>query len=262
LNCLFCGVAPPLTREHLISKPVASAFGIDRTGELSTLDDMEIVRSAPLEQLAVRLPCGSCNSGWMNDLETGMGFVARWMRARENGITLDTLGNLERWLLKSYIVMTAMDGGIRRFGSDDDFSMIPEATRARRLRAGGEDAFDRVAFGYGRRRRPFPNNFGYVIGNPTVRPQGPRYANCRSAGAAVFVLGLLEAWIVVPVLTPAITLPAGLRQLQSGDRFRSLPSRDGLPILGEVVVDNGEHDWSAVSDALADWARHQAGDAA
>lgn len=262
MNCLFCGQSPPLTREHLVSNPVASAFGIDRAGELSTLEGVEIIRSVSLDQLSVRLPCGTCNSGWMNDLETGMAAVARWMRARENGITTDCLRNLERWLLKSYIVMTAMDGGIRRFGSSDSFSMIPEATRAGGLYAGSDEAFDRVAVGYRRRRKPFPNNFGYVIGNPTVLPSGPRYANCRSAGAAVFALGLLEAWIVVPVLTPTISLPASVRQLRPGDRFRSLSIRDGLPDVAQVVVDNGEHDWAAISDALADWAREQSGDAA
>jgi hypothetical protein len=255
VNCLFCGAPPPLSREHLISKPVAVAFGIHRSSELSTLEGRDIVRSALLDQLSVRLPCGPCNSGWMNNLEIGMGAVARWMRARENGITADTLKNLKRWLLKSYIVMTAMDGGIRRFGTSGTFSMIPEATRAARLCEGSDEAFDRLAFGFGRRRTPFPNNFGYVLGNPTVLPAGPGYANCRSAGAAVFALGLLEAWIVVPVLTSNITLPPRLRELRVGDRFRSLPYTDGLPDIGEVVVHNGEHDWPAISEALVNWAR-------
>lgn len=262
MNCLFCGDPPPLSREHLISNPVATAFGIDRSGELSTLEGTEIVRSVVLDQLSVRLPCAACNSGWMNHLETGMAAVARWMRARENGITRESLHNLRRWLLKSYIVMTAMDGGIRRFGTADNFSMVPEATRASRLCAGSAEAFQGVAVAYARRRRPFPNNFGYAIGNPTVLPRGPQYANCRSAGAAVFVLGLLEAWIVVPVLTPTVALPSGLRQLRPGDRFRSLPSRGGLPDIADIVVNNGEHDWPAIVDALADWAQTQPNSAA
>lgn len=221
---------PPLSREHLISKPVATAFGINRSRELTTLKGLDIVRSASLDQLSVRLPCGNCNSGWMNDLETSMGAVARWMCARENGITTETLRNLERWLLKSYIVMTAMDGGIRSFGTNDSFSMIPEATRASRLYMGSNEAFDRMGIGYGRRRQPFPNNFGYVIGNPKVVPTGPRFANCRSAGVAVFALGRLEAWIVVPVLTPTITLPAALRPLRlvidSGGCRRAMATGD------------------------------------
>jgi peptide-methionine (S)-S-oxide reductase len=106
--------------------------------------------------------------------------------------------------------------------------MIPDATRAGRLCVGGDEAFDRVAIRYGRRRKPFPNNFSYVFGNPTVLPAGPRHANCRSAGVAVLALGLLEAWIVVPVLTPT-----------------SLPPLDGLPDIANVVVHNGEHDWPA-----------------
>jgi hypothetical protein len=253
VNCLFCGAPPPQSREHLLSRPVADAFGIDRSGELSMLDGVNIVRSVSLDQLSVRLPCASCNSSWMNDLEEGMGGVARWMRARENGITRLTLRNLERWLLKSYIVMTAMEGGIRRFGSDDTFSMIPDATRAKLLREESDEAFDRVAIGYGRRAKPFPNNFGYVVGNPTVLPRGPQYANFRSAGAAVFALGQLEAWIVVPVLAPTID---PLRRLRAGDRFRSLGLTSGMPDVACATVHNGQHDWPSIAAALEDWAMH------
>jgi hypothetical protein len=193
----------------------------------------------------------------MNGLEHGMASVARWTRDRDAGLSREGLKTLRRWLLKSYIVMAAIDGGARRFGSDDTFSLLPDATRARRLWEAGGAAFDDVAIGYARRARPFPNNFGYSIGNPTVVPVGARYANCRSAGAAMFALGTLEAWIVVPVLAPTITLPAALREPDAGDRFKRLPVVERSPDIADVVVDNGEHDWPTIADALVGWAETQ-----
>ena len=263
-NCLFCCSVQgePLSLEHLVSQPVADAFGIDRSNSIASIDAETIDRGQPeirrmvrMSELAVRLPCRACNSTWMNDLEHGMAAVARWTRARENALTVEADRTLRRWLLKTYIVVAAIAGGSRRFGTTDDFYLLPEATRARLLWENSDEAFDRVGFGFA--RWGTAGSFMYCVGNPTVVPSGDGYASCRSAGALTLNLGTLSTCVVVTHLANEVTIPAPYRALEPGDRYRDLRRTSRLLQTDEIVVDNGEHDIRQMNADLIAWAQRQ-----
>jgi hypothetical protein len=65
MRCYFCfaeGDVPRLSKEHLLSKPVAEAFGLDRSagfGHLGSTDDSVVL--AHLEDVAVKFVCEPCN---------------------------------------------------------------------------------------------------------------------------------------------------------------------------------------------------------
>lgn len=65
--CVFCGGAP-VTKEHVWPQWISGL--LDRWGpfKITRMDDP--MRWAPALDIQVRRVCGSCNSGWMSDLET------------------------------------------------------------------------------------------------------------------------------------------------------------------------------------------------
>jgi hypothetical protein len=68
------------SKEHLLSKPVATAFGIIRASPLLRTDSK--LRNFDWRRLdGIKFGCGchDCNTGWMNRLETAMGGVAEWL---------------------------------------------------------------------------------------------------------------------------------------------------------------------------------------
>lgn len=77
--CIFCGASGPLTLEHIMSKWISEHL---KGGEPSIRYRHEKGTGvgagwpkefvAELVKLAPRVVCGTCNSGWMNDLETEM----------------------------------------------------------------------------------------------------------------------------------------------------------------------------------------------
>lgn len=267
MKCHFCWDETgdmPLTKEHLVSRPVATAFGIDRTGSSFARFDSSAVESGDLssvswsglETLSARIACASCNNGWMNNLEHEMASLAKWYRRGDRPLGARNLDTLQRWLLKTYVVLSVIDGGARRFAEavdgDVQFAVVPEVTRASKLRRGDPEAFDGVAVGLA---RTGDDTFAYGFGNPTVIPSGPQYANVRSAGVAALSLGSLQTWIVVPWFRHATTrLPPGVAtahaQLRS-NRLQTLPLK---PDTLAPVVDNGEHDIEALMAALHEWA--------
>jgi hypothetical protein len=260
MKCHFCwdeGTETALTKEHLLSDPVARAFRLQRPGmSFARFDrddvlrgDLDGVKWAGLESLAVRIACATCNNGWMNDLEHEMATVARWNVAGSRPLGQERLEIVQRWLLKTYIVLSVIEGSARRFGSDDaDFGVIPEVTRASQLRRGDSGAFDGVAVGIA---RTGSENFAYGFGNPSVVPKGPRYANSRSAGVAAVSLGSLQLWIVVPWFRHATTrLPRGVAVASAGLRARRLTALPSTPDTLAPVVDNGEHDMEELMAAL------------
>jgi hypothetical protein len=91
-------------------------------------------------------------------------------------------------------------------------------------------------------------------------PQGPRYANLRSAGSAIIALGHLQIWIVVPLSLfrhAKTRLPSKVRRASVGLRFEELRSMPLVPRLENIVVDNGEHDIIEIFDRLQRWAETQ-----
>jgi hypothetical protein len=262
MECHFCWDEtsdPQITREHLVSQPVANAFGIDRASRTFARFDATAVKAGnldgltwhALDDLRVRIACDRCNNGWMNDLEGAMKPVAKWVARGDTALGAKNYSTLRRWLLKTYIVLSVMEGGTRRFLSDSEdvgFAVMPEVTRAKHLRHSDEAAFDGVAIGLARTKAP---TFRYGFGNPTVLPQGPGYASVRTAGVAVLTLGTLQAWVVVPFFSHASTrLPAGVRSLSPRIRANQLLTvADGID-LDAAVVNNGEHDINQLLDMM------------
>ena len=126
LNCHYClGVSGTgLTNEHLVSNPVADPFGIDRWGDLTTVDmaTLTLVASRPLEQLKARIACDSCNSGWMHQLEDQMPSVAAWVGAGGEELGADRLRILKRWLLKTHNVYSLQ--AFEEFFLEDRFGVV------------------------------------------------------------------------------------------------------------------------------------------
>lgn len=188
MNCHFClgASGAPLSNEHLVSKPVADAFGIDRWGDLTSVDmaTLTLGPSRPLEQLKVRIACSSCNSGWMQQLEEGMHAVAKWVNGKSVGMTPETFQILWRWLLKTHIVLAAIEGGTRRFGKGDDWQISLPATQGRMLYDGDDSVLDDVAFEFARRQGPAPNRFSYRIENARSQHTGGQDLPIRVAPLA------------------------------------------------------------------------------
>jgi hypothetical protein len=260
MGCYFCfaeGDRSRLSKEHLLSKPVAEAFGLDRSaafGQLRGTDDPVIL--AQLDDLAVRFACERCNNTWMNALEHEMAALAAWADPPDQSLTPAQFEILRAWSLKTYLVLSAMVGETRRFAKNPRLpGVIPNLTRARQLREKDARAFDGIGLGLARPHEP--SRFAYAFGNPTVIPQGPRYASRKSAGLAIVTLGALQIWVVDPTIFHAaqISFPMRVRILEPGLKYGALRGMPVVPRLEDVVVNNGEHDIVELVDRLNAWAR-------
>ena len=77
-RCMFCfmenGDNITLSKEHLLSKPVAKAFGVDRSSPLLRTDsDLTEFDWRHLDGIKFGCVCTGCNNGWMNRLEPALG---------------------------------------------------------------------------------------------------------------------------------------------------------------------------------------------
>jgi hypothetical protein len=262
MRCYFCfaeGPVPKLSKEHLLSKPVAKAFGLDRSGSFAQWgdqDDPAVLNR--LDDVVVRFVCEQCNNEWMNVLEHDLASLASWTGSLDQSLSPAQVEILRAWSLKTYLILSAMVGGTRRFVDEPEAKgVIPNFTRARQLYENDPRAFDGMAFGMA---RPYEaGRFAYAFGNPTVTPQGPRYASCKSAGLAIVSLGTLQVWVVDPTIFTAaqISFPKRVTALASGLKYNSLRGMPIVPRLEDVVVDNGEHDIGELVDSLIAWARAQ-----
>lgn len=247
VRCYFCfaeGEVPRLSKEHLLSQPVAAAFGVDRSAYIGHVDAATgSVQMAQLDDAAVRFVCECCNNTWMNSLEHEFAALAPWVDSSESPLSLSQLQTLQAWSLKTYLLLSVMVGNARQFVSDPTGpGVIPSFTRARQLYEDDSAAFEGMAFGLARPYRS--DGFWYAFGNPRVVPQGPRYANRKSAGAAIVTIGRIQLWIVDPTIfhTAETRFPRRVAHARAGlqsDQLRGMPL---LPSLDEIVVNNGEHD--------------------
>lgn len=256
MQCNFClgREQDRLSVEHLVSRPVAEAFGIDRRAEMASVDGttLTIEASRPLTALGARLACRRCNNGWMGDLENEMRLVARWINGRTNGISPSTLRSLRRWLLKTHMVLSFIEGGTRRFGSSDDFDIIPQVSHGRRLYEGDDGVFESVAFGFARRATPVSNAFGYLVETPLILHNNGVELNRRGASVSTLDLGLLRTFCVVPFLDGAeITMPSGCADLRPGTTFKRLPRVERVGPTNAIAVDYGEKDIHALLAAVS-----------
>lgn len=67
--CQFCfaeGHVPKLSKEHLLSKPVAKAFRLDRSGTFGHVGDLKNpIILTRLGDTSVRFVCEPCNNTWI-----------------------------------------------------------------------------------------------------------------------------------------------------------------------------------------------------
>lgn len=262
MSCYFCfaeGLVPKLSKEHLLSRPVAEAFGLNRSGAFGQWGNTdEPLLLTRLDDVAVRFVCERCNNSWMNSLEHELASLSAWAGSPDQALTPAQVEVLRSWSLKTYLILSAMVGGTRRFVEDPHArGVIPNFTRARQLYEKSSRAFEGMAFGMA---RPYQNGrFAYAFGNPTVIPQGPRYASCKSAGLAIVTLGSVQVWVVDPTIFHAaqINFPKRVSIVASGLRYDSLRGMPIVPRLEDVVVNNGEHDIVELTDRLNAWASAQ-----
>lgn len=260
MRCNFCfaeGDVPRLTKEHLLSKPVAKAFGLDRSGAFGQLGGAnDPVVLAQLDDVAVKSVCERCNNTWMNALEHQMGTLASWTRSRLHSLMPAQIETLRAWALKTYLVLSVMVGNTRRFADRPDSpGVIPNPTRARQLYEKDGRSFDGMAFGLS---RPYElGRFAYAFGNPTVVPQGPGYASRKSAGLAIVTLGALQIWVVDPTIfhDARTTFPKRVVTPEVGLTYGALRGTPIVPRLDDVIVDNGEHDVVELVDRLNEWSK-------
>ena len=256
MKCYFCfaeRAVPKLSKEHLLSKPVAAAFGLDRSGTFGQWgggDDSLVF--ARLDDVAVRFVCERCNNTWMNSLEHELASLSAWTASPTQPLAPAQVEVLRSWSLKTYLILCAMVGVTRRFTDEPQApGVIPNFTRARQLYERDPRTFEGMAFGLARPHQT--GRFAYAFGNPTVVPEGPRYAGRKSAGLAIVTLGILQVWVVDPTIFHAaqVNFPKRVTIIRSGLKYSSLRRMPLVPRLEDVVVDNGEHDIVELMDSLS-----------
>lgn len=260
--CQFCfteGHVPKLSKEHLLSKPVANAFGIDRSTAFGHIGDSKnpIVLTR-LSDASVRFVCEPCNNTWMNSLEHEMASLDGWVGSPDQPLTSNQAQTVRSWALKTYLVLSEMVGQTRRFANHPEApGVLPNPTRARQLYAKSTEAFEGMAFGLARPRDS--DRFAYAFGNPLVIPEGPRYASRKSAGLAIVTLGPLQVWTVDPTIfhSARIAFPKHVTRLEPSLTYSELGVTPIVPDLDSVIVDNGEHDIVEIMDRLTAWAKTQ-----
>jgi hypothetical protein len=249
LNCFFCHgrAGPGLTREHLLSKPICDFLGIDRkTSHIGRVDGNtnDIKSVAPISRTMVSLPCASCNSGWMSDLENQMAaLLNRWIKERVR-LTSDDVMTLRRWMAKTHLVLCAIEGRSQKFMDDPHGGVIPDATLGRLLYEGNALPPDGVYFAAG---IPIARTFMYGFGNPSPRCAGPVPVSARAATVSYLNLGKVQLWTLTSVLPPVrITFPPRLTTVRRGLAHRQLQTVTGDMNPVRATIDYGNLDLSGI----------------
>lgn len=217
-RCAFCFAEsaefPVLTREHLVSRPVARAFGIDRTSPFLRIDrKLEDMRWTTVNGVSRKVVCAACNNGWMNLLEHQMSEVAQWMHGdAEQGLGGHRERILRAWMTKTHVLLCFIEGDAGRFGDRGfDRAVVPPVSLARAL---FERRYDDLAeFGLGLARSESETAFAYEFGTPgTVMVQG-REQGAYTAPTSIITLGRLQAWAISPLIafSPTVAFPPLLR---------------------------------------------------
>jgi len=231
-RCWFCHEQRPLSKEHLISEPIAEVFGIDRedlllldmpTHGIRNADDIAAARIQPLARQAVGSACAPCNNGWMNNLEHRAARVFKsWLR----GQALDPGSHetISAWLLGRLIVWMYRDAGHRQMLERAKSGLpvtIANPVQGKSLAMGDwRAALETTAAGAAACSGAGVFGFGHA----TTHPRQLRVLT------AVLALELapLQLWIAnVAIPGGEIAFPSGVKHLDAGLRVAELNVRRG-----------------------------------
>jgi hypothetical protein len=226
--CPFCFEEESPSREHLFSQPICDALGLDRETVAVSYDanSGETGVPVPLSQRTVKLPCSSCNSGWMSQLEVDTGsLLAGWARNRRTALGAEGVDLLTRWLVKTLFVLGFAEGDSRHFMVSPTETMVPDVATAKQLIAG--ERLEGVAAGAARSAR---TSLLWTLGNPSV--VAPAGLSSRVVNAAAFNMGPIQLWVAVPLQQPDnLVLPARIASLEETLAFSQLlPGQSSLDL--------------------------------
>lgn len=217
--CPFCFEEESPSREHLFSQPICDALDLDRETVAVSYDanSGETGVPVPLSQRTVKLPCGSCNSGWMSQLEVETGsLLAGWVGNPRTPLGEDGVDVLTRWLVKTLFVLGFAEGDSRHFMANPTETIVPDITTAKQLIAG--ERLEGIAAGAAKSSR---TNLLWAVGNPSVVAAAG--LSSRVVNAAAFNLGPIQLWVAVPLMQPdSLVLPARVASLDETLTFSQL----------------------------------------
>ena len=219
---MFCLDEVTLSREHLFSDPICDTFGIDRSSLVAGVDtrNKRVSHAEPLATRKVKLPCKSCNNGWMSDLENDAAAVFDGFAHHDVELSADDIAVIGRWAAKSLVALQWGELDARKFMSSPGVGAVPAVTLARQVFAGAVPKSVSIAAG----SLTEPNPVIWSAGNPKVATADPEQLNCRVVNTAAFNLGRLQLWVIAPLFNPSeLKLPEGTIQLRPGTRFEALP---------------------------------------
>jgi len=224
VTCPFCLQASKATKEHLFSQPICDAVGIDRAMDVASYDKNsgELGPILPLHQRSVRLPCETCNSGWMSELEVQTArTIRRWISNSERPLGRSGYETMMRCLVKTAVVLGFSEGGSRRFMETPTDVAVPDITTAKTVRSGVIP--DHVLGGAARVGH---SQYVWGTGNATVSPTGPDLLNSRAVNVTALNLGQIQLWVAIPMVRPEkLALPKGVIRLHPRLASQSLPTR-------------------------------------
>lgn len=256
LRCLFCyatsGDSTKLSAEHLLSRPVADAFGVDRTSSVARFGrEGSDVRWGVLNGIKRTCVCTQCNSEWMNRLEHRMTAVAEWLRDTEDEpLGSDRERTLRQWAIKTHILLCYIEGNASNFGSDRGPAVVPPVTTARQLFEGDAEALRRSAVGVS--ISSSATRFAWSFGSPQVRPALPAAPGLHLlTPASVLTLGVLQLWIVAPILEAEVVAPTGVMNCHPHLRRSDLLDLDHPLTVEGITVTFAETSLLAVAETVA-----------
>lgn len=235
--CIFCWQERPLTVEHLISKPISNALGIDRSssiGEFAPSTEgpgAEGVRFVALGDLKVRSACRECNNGWMATLEEA---AAESFRS---------------WL-KHGRLPPGDEDALRRCSQFDSSSgrSAMEVSGPSRIGSNRENLL-RFLTSIGHADSPpahlTPSTVSLLAppkatGNPMYGSETPRRSPKAKGQPFTAVLALhlppVQLWVADAVLECEIRLPTGVRALKPGLALRRLRARGSNLLPDQALV--------------------------
>lgn len=166
-TCVFCG-ATPLTNEHVLPQWLRAAFPDVDNRALHIRESLtnQHAREGSLLDATAKIVCGSCNSGWMNELEAGVrDFIPRMIRGKRTMLGARRQAALATWAVKTAMMLQCTH-------PKEDQQAIPAEDHAALFRERQPNAMTTVWSGYLRDvPRPHPNvdNPVEFIGEPLRR---------------------------------------------------------------------------------------------